>query len=61
MNQPEELCEMCGNTGRYPVGNSGSESDGYATEYEDCECDFSLNVRAAAIGKAMRETKGDGE
>jgi hypothetical protein len=39
------LCPMCGNTGRYPVGNSGSDSDGNTTEFEDCECDYSLTVR----------------
>lgn len=32
-------CPICHDTGRYPVGRSGTEADGNAVEFADCDCE----------------------
>ena len=31
-------CDICKDTGMYPVGTSGTEADGNAIEFESCDC-----------------------
>jgi hypothetical protein len=49
------ICELCGNTGHYPVGNSGSDADGNGYIFEDCECDYSLGIRMEQMRSSSYE------
>lgn len=53
--KPDPDCSLCGGTGSYFIGNSGSEADGNGAQTEECDC-FELVEEPMTHDTTMNES-----